>query len=333
MLRFDAGADDLLQTRFALSPIFELENLLRCLVETNRQRLPAQWTARLCPVYQRLRRETDIDAVAALFAPHYGPGFIAPPPGGGMTQTIDDDLAVMRATPLDTARAEIAESLLGRPCSDPRVLAVLRGHDVVARIADTLERAWHELLAPQWPQLRTVCERDVVHRSGELSRAGWAAALAGLHPRVRWRHGGIEVGSRTDRGPISLGGKGLLLVPSVFVWPELAVHHEDPWPKAIVYPARGIASFWQVPTVPAAPEALAELIGRSRAMLLTALAEPASTTQLAEMCRLAVGAVGDHLRVLRRAGLLESARSGRSVLYRRTPAGDALANLSRSTQR
>lgn len=41
--------------------------------------------------------------------------------------------------------------------------------------------------------------------------------------------------------------------------------------------------------------------------------------------RLAVGAVGDHLPVLRRAGLVRSARAGRSVLYRRTPLGAALA--------
>jgi DNA-binding transcriptional ArsR family regulator len=56
-----------------------------------------------------------------------------------------------------------------------------------------------------------------------------------------------------------------------------------------------------------------------------ALAEPASTTQLARGNGLAVGALGDHLAVLRDAGLVDRARSGRSVLYRRTPLGDALA--------
>ena len=74
--------------------------------------------------------------------------------------------------------------------------------------------------------------------------------------------------------------------------------------------------------------ALGVLIGASRARVLRALDEPVSTTQLAAALRLAVGAAGDHLAVLLRAGLVDRARAGRSVLYRRTPLGDALAGAS-----
>ncbi|GAA1035085.1 hypothetical protein GCM10009557_41700 [Virgisporangium ochraceum] len=192
----------------------------------------------------------------------------------------------------------------------------------MARIADALATAWHELLAPDWPQLRAICERDVVHRAGELGRGGWAAALSGLHDAVRWNAGGIEI-ARMPGGPVTLGGAGLTLVPSVFVWPGLAAHHDDPWPRAVIYPARGTAALLE-PSGQRPADALVALIGRSRAQLLVALAEPASTTQLARANRLAVGAVGDHLAVLLEAGLVDRARAGRSVLYRRTPLGDAL---------
>jgi DNA-binding transcriptional ArsR family regulator len=320
VLRFETGADDLSRTRFALSPLFELGGLLRALAGRSPQRLPPGWSARLAPAFRRLRRDTDLDAVLALKVDRYGADFVAPPPAG-LAQTWDDDLATVRATPLDLARREIATCLAARPEHDPRVRGILRADDVVARIAAALDAAWHDLLARDWPQLRAICERDVVHRAGLLGRAGWAAALDGLHPRVRWRAAGIEVLHTTER-TIDLGGAGLLLVPSVFVWPAVAVHTDDPWPRTLIYPARGIAALWEAP---AAPGALGDLLGRSRARLLLALDEPASTSQLARTLGYATGAVGDHLAVLRRAGLLSRVRSGRSVLYRRTPLGDALS--------
>lgn len=76
------------------------------------------------------------------------------------------------------------------------------------------------------------------------------------------------------------------------------------------------------------PDALTALVGRARARLLLALDAPASTSHLARSLAMAPGAVGDHLAILRGAGLLVRARSGRSVLYRRTPLGEALVGGS-----
>jgi DNA-binding transcriptional ArsR family regulator len=326
MLRFEAGADDLLRSRFAVSPLFELDNMLRKLSGQSPYRLPAVWSARLTPVYRRLRATTDLDVVLALMSRTYGPGFAAPPPRS-LAQSIEDDLATVRATALPDARREIARCLALRPADDERILAILRGEDVVERTARALETAWHELLAADWLQLRALCERDVVHRAGQLSRSGWGAALDGLHPRVRWRDGAIEMLRSGVHRTVSLDGQGLLLVPSVFLWPQVAAHIDQPWPATLIYPARGIAALWETPA-PAAPGALADLVGRTRAGLLTALGQPASTTQLARSLGLATGAVGDHLATLHRAGLLTKARSGRSVLYRRTPLADALVAAS-----
>lgn len=321
MLRFTVDRDDLLNSRFALSPINEVECLLRKLDGSARGRLPAEWAARLTPVFGRLRATTDLDAVLALHADRYGAAFVVPPPAG-MGQTIEDDLAAIRGAPLAQARHEIHECLSRRPATDPRVLSILRDTKVTEILADAMAAAWRELVAPDWPALRAVCERDVVHRADRLSRGGWSGALAGLNDRVTWRDGVIEI-SRVADATHALGGDGMLFVPSVFVWPNLGVYTDTPWPRAIVYPARGIAALWE-PGTSTPPDALASLLGGSRARLLVALAEPASTTQLAKSLGLAPGAVGDHLAVLRNAGLASRARSGRSVLYRRTPLGDAL---------
>lgn len=102
----------------------------------------------------------------------------------------------------------------------------------------------------------------------------------------------------------------------------LAVALEPPWPPAIVYPARGTAAVWE--SGQANAPALQRLLGASRARLLHALDEPASTSQLAHTEQMSLGGVGDHLAVLRASDLVTRARSGQSVLYQRTPIGDAL---------
>ncbi|MER5356297.1 DUF5937 family protein [Kitasatospora sp. NPDC002551] len=320
MLRFEVAAEALLRSRFALSPAIELAGLLRAL-DGRGGRLPAAWTARLRPVFERLRAAGDLDAALALHTPRSAPDFLAAPPRGP-AQTWADDLAAIRSTPPARARAEIARALAVRPVTEARVGRILAAPDVVERIAAALDEAWHELLAADWPQLRAVCERDVVHRVGRIGEQGWAAVIADLHDGVLWRDGAIEIDLPTDT--VAVAGEGLLLIPSVFVRPTVAAHLAAPWPKTLIYPARGTAALLE--TAPAAaPRALGALLGGSRARILTALDTPASTSQLARQLRLATGAVGDHLAVLLNAGLLSRARSGRSVLYQRTALGDALA--------
>jgi DNA-binding transcriptional ArsR family regulator len=325
VIRFEVGAEDLLQTRFALSPAFELQHLIRGLAGPHSHGVPERWLGRLRPRLAALRDDPALAAILTLRLPRSGANILSPPPQR-LAQTIDDDLAALLATPPAVARAEIDYYLQRRPDATGPARSVLTSPDVLARLAGFLATAWATLLADDWPRLRLLCERDVVHRSAELSRSGWAAALAGLHPKVRWRSGGIDVVGRAG-GTTALGGSGLLLVPSVFVWPSFAVFADEPWPKAIVYPARGVATLLEHGP-PSAPEPLAALVGRSRAQLLVALADPASTSQLARAYGMTTGAVGDHLAVLHRAGLLSRARSGRSVLYQRTTLGDALAQTN-----
>lgn len=326
MIRFEVEADDLLHSRFAISPLFELVCLLRSLAGLGGQRLPQGASTRLMPTYRRLLRETALPAVLALQTGSAGADFIAQPPQH-LGQSWEDALAGVRATPLERARSEIQHYVAQQPITDPSTLEVLHSVDVVERIAGALQQAWDELLAADWPRLRAVLERDTVHRAAVLGQSGWSVALDGLHSQLRRRSGGIEAElPRSGRDVrIVLGGAGLLLVPSVFMWPGLAVHTEPPWPRTLIYPARGVGALWES-AAPADDTAPAELLGRSRARLLSALGHQASTTQLARSLEMSTGAVGDHLAVLRRSGLAERARSGRAVLYHRTALGDALVN-------
>jgi DNA-binding transcriptional ArsR family regulator len=337
VLRLAVDAADLLRTRFGVAPLFELGGLLRRLAGL----APLGAFGRLRPAFERLRVESEIDAVVALHTARYGADFIGPPPVG-LQQTVAADLAQVRATPPEVARREIGRALAGGAGQPDAVRRVLDAPDVVDRLADALEAAWAGLMAAEWPQIRAICETDVVHRAGRLGEGGWAAAFDGLHRNVHWDDGAaagsgaLKVRTKeTAEHAVPSDGQGLLLVPSVTVWPGASVFVDPPWRRAIVYPARGAAALWEAGSsggrrgktggTGGGDEALSALVGRARARLLVALGSPASTTQLAARLEMAAGAVGDHLGVLRRAGLVRSARAGRSVLYRRTPLGDALA--------
>ena len=81
-----------------------------------------------------------------------------------------------------------------------------------------------------------------------------------------------------------------------------------PYQPLLAYPVRGIATLWETGPPPA-PRALAALIGPTRAALLTALAEPSSTTSLAGRLQVTAGAVSQHLSVLRDAGMVSCSRA------------------------
>jgi DNA-binding transcriptional ArsR family regulator len=99
---------------------------------------------------------------------------------------------------------------------------------------------------------------------------------------------------------------------------------DPPWQPALVYAPRGVATLWE--PAEQAPDALADLLGRRRAALLTAL--PATTQELARAHAASPAGVSEHLAVLRRAGLIAGRRDGRAVRYARTAAGDALVGAA-----
>ncbi|MDG4791377.1 DUF5937 family protein [Micromonospora sp. WMMD1102] len=326
-MRIEVTSADVAASRFAVSPLGEAMSALRLCAGQHRSAALDPWLVRARDRYLRLRR--DRPAVGALLSllrrDGYNADFIQPPPSA-VGLSFADELAVIRATPLDQAREELARNLAGHHTPPAYARRVFEAPDVVDRIADAIEAAWTELVAPDWPRLRALLERDLLRRAGQLATYGWAAALHDLDPRLRWTSDGadgvIEVDC-ADRGTRRLAGRGLLFVPTAFG--PLISYTEPPWPYAIVYPARGIADLLGPPPPGRTPDAVDRLVGTSRAAVLRALAVPATTSQLVAQLGSGLGSVGGHLAVLRDAGLVSRTRLGRSVRYERTALGDALA--------
>lgn len=323
---FRFGAADLLRCRFGISPRWETQEAVRVLRRPDRQAYHLPWLRRIRDAAAGL----DLRPLWLLM-PRKGhhPDLLSPPPLGPSV-TFEEELARVRAAAddPDTAHYELRRSLACTPGALESPIGQRMLADparAVHELADLTEAAWQALVAPHWPRLRTLLEADILFHSRRLAAGGLEALFDGLHPDLRWHDETSTLTlKRRPHHQRELGGQGLLLMPSAFVWPEIIGGYDPPWQPTLVYPARGIGALWTASPGPA-PRALAGLLGRARAEVLCALHEPASTTALAQRLGLAPSTVSAHLKALSAAGLLIPSRHGHHVLYERTPLGIALS--------
>ena len=316
------GPDDPARTRFVISPAWETMHAIRVIAEPGRHQYHLPWLEAVRPQAERL----DLGPLLAL-TPRRGwtPDFLSPVPDTANAD-MAGELARVRATPPDQVAAEVRRSLTeryGAPVPPGAWQLLEDPAATLERVADLLAQCWQLLVEPHWPRLRDRIEADVAFRTRTLADYGLERMLGDLHPQVRWTGRSLVIsGMGTARR--HLGGAGLLLIPSAFGWPSLAPVIDPPSRPALSYPARGIAELWQ-PARTAQSDALARLLGRTRAALLESLAEPASTHTLARRHELAASTVSEHLAALRDARLVTSRRDRHAVMYRQTPLGGALA--------
>lgn len=316
MIEWRFTPDDVARVRFAFSALAELVLSLIVLRAPSRHSLHLPWVRTARPRLAKL----DLSELFVL-VPVRGDtaDFLTPPPSSPLPD-LADELEQVRRTPPDRVVTETAE-VLGVPLPVARRIRD-DPSGAAHRIADTLQAYWDLALAEHWPRIQALLEADVLWRSRRLAVGGARALFADLHETVTWHGDRLSVWDPHDHAGV-LSGEGLLLVPGAMCWPTVRKMIE-PYQPTITYPARGIATLWET-GAPPAHDALAALLGRTRAELLVALAEPTSTTALARRLSITPGAVSQHLSVLLDSGLAARSRVGRWVLYRRTRSGDTLA--------
>lgn len=321
VVSFVFTAEDLLRSRFAISPLTEAVQAARAIAR-QRPGFATSWL-RQQPDAAQLEADRTLRPLFALLPESgYVPDFLTPPPAHPVVD-VRAELDAVRATPPGRAAEEVEMALAGRAVP-LEVERSLRSRDVPGQLAAQLETVWRHLLAPMWAELRSVLERDIAHRARALVDRGLARALDDLAPSVKLEANVLKVQQRTTDVRV-LEGTGLLLIPSLFVGPRSASMLNPAWPAAVIYPARGAGNLGSALGAAPTPE-LAALIGSTRASILYALEEPTSTSELAHGLRRSPGNVADHLGVMLRGGLVTKRRHRRRVLYSRTHLGDSLVH-------
>jgi DNA-binding transcriptional ArsR family regulator len=290
------------------------------------------------PVARRWRREAgrrlrpSMRPLFKLIAPAgQFPDFLTPAvPTPGLEPAVE---ALMN-TPASVVRDELGPWL--PPEVDKFMQGLLAGRAGSRRALGNAVRDFHlEVLAPSSTELQRRYGADLALRSRALLHSGLDALLSSLHPDIEWStldykpggSAGVLTTYGLNAGPtldIHLNGRGLQLYPSALTSECLALDAPDRRP-ILVYPCADL------PTEDLADvDALADLLGRTRATVLRALTHSATTTQLSRRTGISLPSTSDHTRILRNAGLITTHRTNGTALHSLTPTAQRL--LTGATQ-
>ncbi|MFC7260420.1 ArsR/SmtB family transcription factor [Streptomyces lutosisoli] len=285
MVRF--GVHDVVNIRFAMSPLGETVASFRAALDPGRHAVHLSWIKKASALLGERGLAQRTAPLGDLVRRGLVPDSLTPPP----------------RCPL----SEIEEELARVPGP--------------AELGDAVRAWWRAAVEPHWPGMRALLEADIAHRTRQLAEDGIQEVFAHLHPTLRWE-GDRLVSPHLPLSAPGPEGAGLTLAPTVFAVDCRLLAGDGTAPPALLYPARALGTLWERRDL--AGDGLARLMGRSRAQLLAHTSSPSTTTQLAARTGLSLGAVSQHLAVLRDAGLVTSHRYRREVHYTASDLGAAL---------
>ncbi len=147
MISIRASAEDLMQTRFAFSPLWEVVASFRALVDPSRHAIHLPW---MVQARERLRG-LELGSLRALAQPEgYIPDFLTPPPTTPFPR-FSAEIEALRRTPSERVREEVGR-LVGQSSSSDRdheLEAYLTDPSgSVERLAQTLVGYYERVIAP-----------------------------------------------------------------------------------------------------------------------------------------------------------------------------------------
>ncbi|MGI5506263.1 ArsR/SmtB family transcription factor [Lentzea sp. CA-135723] len=196
------------------------------------------------------------------------------------------------------------------------------------QIASTVFEFCRNAVLPSWGQLRDRLELEREVQARIAISSGVEGLLGSLHPRFYWNAPVLEIADAADRD-IHLNGRGLLLSPAIFLQARrhaLIENEKESGMTAIAFSVGaaevgvdGLNDTWD-----AGEQALSALVGTTRAAALRVLTESCTTSVLSERLGISLAGASKHATVLRKAGLITTARNRNTALHTLTSLGQAL---------
>ncbi|MES9604437.1 helix-turn-helix domain-containing protein [Actinomadura sp. NPDC000929] len=309
MLRLWLDYEDLTRIRITpgLSPLAQTVLGAQALRGVGPEPIPGPWRSRT-----RARLTGPSRLLLDLVPPgRWVPDFLTP---YTLVPGFEPELDAVASTPVRRIREELERSYGPRPPVSwlPRLAG---GDGETMRTLVRGLRDFHRVaLEDSWSGLSDHLCAEASRHARTMARDGIGGLLGSLHPAVRWTSPVLEIETLRD-GDVRLGGRGLLLMPSVFVTgPRVLVGGDGP--ATVVVPSSRPLS--------GTGDTLPQVFGRTRAAVIRLVGADGELTTGTLAARLGVSAASasQHATALRGAGLLTSERRGKTVHHALTPLGE-----------
>lgn len=316
MITLELDAASVARVRVAGSPVFEVASWLALAATGCRH--PRFGDPG--PAARFALRDRDVAPIAAMITSGpacYLPGFLTPKPCRSQPRALlDEQLEVIRQTPAELAAAQLTTHWWSTAAGNA---APVDAADIPELAAQGLARFWELALADEWTDVLRTVENDV-YRCGQLLAVGGVRRLFNsLRPAARWRADSVLLSNPTE-ATTRFVDEELVLIPSVLTPHSLTVQLDDHQDAFVAFPVRASRNrSEQSPQTPAP-------FGRGRTAVLSALATPSSTRELARLLRITESTVSHHLHALVHADLAQGQRDGRQVIYSLTPLGKQMSD-------
>ncbi len=353
MIRIALPAHPEEHVAFAVSPLLECVLSLHVLLGPKHHALHHEWVRRMRALDPVLRRE--LETLGFVYRRQI-PDLLTPR-AEDAPESFDQELARLCSLPPELllagfgrplydhggegdsvflrpgARELMLERAAGEGGEPARVAALLlldRPVEFAGRLAEALERYWHEAFAADWGRIEPLLGRSILEAGRLLAAVGIWPVLGRLpaHCRVDRERQELQIDLPHEHAVVVSAENPLVLSPSVFVWPHLRVNCDPPWPLALVYAAPALVREAE-PRIPPAEllRILRALADDTRLRILKLIAErPRTTQELEPLVGLSRAGLSKSMLRLADAGLIVPRREGYYVVY--TLAPDRLDALS-----
>ncbi|MCE7002487.1 winged helix-turn-helix domain-containing protein [Kibdelosporangium philippinense] len=207
-------------------------------------------------------------------------------------------------------------------------------HAARQRLTNTVFEFCQAAVIPYWEGMRDQLDAVRDARGRIAIASGVDGLLRTLHPKVRWKPPYLEVPTESEQDTeVRLGGRGLLLSPSLFLRGTACVvpsAERETGRPALVFsiPDTGTVTDGLNDRERAQEKALGALVGHTRAAALRVLTDSCTTGELSERLGISLAGASKHATVLRKAGLVTTERNRNTALHSLTSLGLALLGLA-----